>query len=249
VIVNEFRVMRARERGSLREGPRVRIHRPVRLSLARARERSFEELADYRTGEKAAGISSLFSCRIGRTPACGGHSVGLRPPFVASMSFISAPVSRRQSQANPSLKPKFPASRENTGNFVRLGLRRNAEPKYNNLQSNSLRIGTGNLIRPCRELIRAIREFFRLIRESPAGRASGRPGLDDSAARRLRRFCRHRRARLALPPRGVIVPERLASAFVARWCAGYKVETSDGVFRVRDDEPAARTAASMHRTP
>jgi hypothetical protein len=31
-------------------------------------------LADYRTGEKAAGISSLFSCRIGRTPACGGHA-------------------------------------------------------------------------------------------------------------------------------------------------------------------------------
>ena len=32
--------------------------------------------------------------------------------------------------------------------------------KYNSLRSNSLRIGTGNLIRPCRELIRAIREFF-----------------------------------------------------------------------------------------
>jgi hypothetical protein len=28
---------------------------------------------DYRTGEKAAGISSLFSCRIGRTPVWGGH--------------------------------------------------------------------------------------------------------------------------------------------------------------------------------
>jgi len=37
----------------------------------------------------------------------------------------------------------------------------------------------------------------------------------------------------------------LASAFVARWCGGYKVETTDGVFRVRDDEPAAGTAASM----
>jgi hypothetical protein len=40
----------------------------------------------------------------------------------------------------------------------------------------------------------------------------------------------------------------LANAFVARWGAGYKVETADGVFRVRDDEPAARTAASLHRT-
>jgi hypothetical protein len=41
----------------------------------------------------------------------------------------------------------------------------------------------------------------------------------------------------------------LASAFVARWCAGYKVETAEGVFRIRTDEPAARTTASMHRTP
>jgi len=29
----------------------------------------------------------------------------------------------------------------------------------------------------------------------------------------------------------------LAGAFMARWCAGYKVETAEGVFRVRDDEP------------
>ena len=28
----------------------------------------------YRTGEKSAGISSLFSCRIGRTPVWGGHA-------------------------------------------------------------------------------------------------------------------------------------------------------------------------------
>jgi len=41
----------------------------------------------------------------------------------------------------------------------------------------------------------------------------------------------------------------LASAFVARWCAGYKVETAEGVFRVRTDEPVARTTAGMHRTP
>ena len=30
--------------------------------------------AGYRTGEKDAEISSLFSCRIGRTPACGGQA-------------------------------------------------------------------------------------------------------------------------------------------------------------------------------
>jgi hypothetical protein len=41
----------------------------------------------------------------------------------------------------------------------------------------------------------------------------------------------------------------LASAFVARWCAGYKVETTEGMFRVRADEPMVRTAPSMHRTP
>ena len=42
---------------------------------------------------------------------------------------------RRQSRANPSLEPKFPASRENTGNFIHFGLgahqrqaKRGAEP-------------------------------------------------------------------------------------------------------------------------
>ena len=41
----------------------------------------------------------------------------------------------------------------------------------------------------------------------------------------------------------------LASAFVARWCAGYEVETAEGVFRVRTDERAATARAAMHRTP
>jgi hypothetical protein len=41
----------------------------------------------------------------------------------------------------------------------------------------------------------------------------------------------------------------LASAFVARWCSGYKVETAEGVFRVRDDEPTPRIEAGLHRTP
>ncbi len=41
----------------------------------------------------------------------------------------------------------------------------------------------------------------------------------------------------------------IAGAFVARWCAGYKVETAEGVFRVRDDEPTPRTGAGLHRTP
>jgi hypothetical protein len=41
----------------------------------------------------------------------------------------------------------------------------------------------------------------------------------------------------------------LASAFVARWCVGAKAETAEGVFQVREDEPAARVAAGLHRTP
>ena len=41
----------------------------------------------------------------------------------------------------------------------------------------------------------------------------------------------------------------LASAFVARWCAGYKFETAEGVLRVRDDEPTPRIEATRHRTP
>lgn len=41
----------------------------------------------------------------------------------------------------------------------------------------------------------------------------------------------------------------IASAFVARWCAGYKVETAEGMFRVRQDEPARRIPAAQHRTP
>ena len=41
----------------------------------------------------------------------------------------------------------------------------------------------------------------------------------------------------------------LASAFVARWCARSIVETGDGVFRIRDDEPAPRIGVGLHRTP
>ena len=41
----------------------------------------------------------------------------------------------------------------------------------------------------------------------------------------------------------------LASAFVARWCAGYKIETAEGVFKLRTDQRTARSIASMHRTP
>jgi hypothetical protein len=41
----------------------------------------------------------------------------------------------------------------------------------------------------------------------------------------------------------------LASAFVARWCVGGRADTTGGVFRVREDEPASRVAAGLHRTP
>ena len=41
----------------------------------------------------------------------------------------------------------------------------------------------------------------------------------------------------------------LASGFVARWCRGYRVETVEGAFEIRDDAPAARRGAPLHRTP
>jgi hypothetical protein len=48
------------------------------------------------------------------------------------------------------------------------------------------------------------------------------------------------RIRIGVPPGG----------FGQRYTgAGYKIETAEGVFRVRTDEPAARTTASLHRTP
>jgi hypothetical protein len=45
------------------------------------------------------------------------------------------------------------------------------------------------------------------------------------------------------------VDATLASAFVARWCVGSKVQTAGGVFQVREDEPAPRVGAGLHRTP
>ena len=41
----------------------------------------------------------------------------------------------------------------------------------------------------------------------------------------------------------------LASAFVARWCVGAKVETAGGVFQVREDELVPRVGFGLHRTP
>jgi hypothetical protein len=41
----------------------------------------------------------------------------------------------------------------------------------------------------------------------------------------------------------------LASAFVARWCVSTKVEAAGGVFCVREDDPAPRVGAGLHRTP
>jgi hypothetical protein len=41
----------------------------------------------------------------------------------------------------------------------------------------------------------------------------------------------------------------VAGAFVARWCIGYKVETAEGAFRMREDESEPRVGARLHRTP
>jgi len=39
-----------------------------------------------------------------------------------------------------------------------------------------------------------------------------------------------------------------AAAFASRWCAVPKVEISEGVFRVRVDQPMPRAAAGLHKT-
>jgi len=41
----------------------------------------------------------------------------------------------------------------------------------------------------------------------------------------------------------------LASAFVARWCAGSTAETQGGVFKMRDDRPTPRTTVAPLQTP
>ena len=41
----------------------------------------------------------------------------------------------------------------------------------------------------------------------------------------------------------------LANAFVARWCLGYRIETVEGSFPLREDAPAERVPAKPHSTP
>jgi hypothetical protein len=41
----------------------------------------------------------------------------------------------------------------------------------------------------------------------------------------------------------------IASAFVARWCAGHRAEAADGLFRVREDVPTPRVGAAYHTAP
>ena len=45
------------------------------------------------------------------------------------------------------------------------------------------------------------------------------------------------------------VDATLASAFVARWCAATKIETTGGVLQVREDEPTPRVGAGLYRAP
>ena len=41
----------------------------------------------------------------------------------------------------------------------------------------------------------------------------------------------------------------ITGAFVARWCQAQRVEIADGLYRVREDEPARRIGAAHHKTP
>ena len=96
------------------------------------------------------------------------------PRFKRNRKFADSPLEEGLERTQSS-KAKFPASWENTGNFVRLGPEcaywlANSGPNSMAYDPNSLRIGTGNLFRPSSELNRAIREFICQIRESRAGR-------------------------------------------------------------------------------
>src|SRR5262249_11799810 len=74
VIVNEFRVMRAQERDSLREGPRVRIHLPPGASL-----RTFGEVDPERetagAGSKGVTLPVSISAPIAVTEATGSPNL------------------------------------------------------------------------------------------------------------------------------------------------------------------------------
>src|SRR5205814_1453850 len=41
----------------------------------------------------------------------------------------------------------------------------------------------------------------------------------------------------------------IASGFVARWCIGHRADATDGVYRIREDEPTPRVTAADHKTP
>jgi len=41
----------------------------------------------------------------------------------------------------------------------------------------------------------------------------------------------------------------IASAFVARWCAGHRAASLDGLFQIREDEPKKRVPQKGHKTP
>jgi hypothetical protein len=40
-----------------------------------------------------------------------------------------------------------------------------------------------------------------------------------------------------------------AHAFVARFCCGYRIETIEGAFAIRNERPAAPRRAAAHKTP
>src|SRR6266481_609514 len=40
-----------------------------------------------------------------------------------------------------------------------------------------------------------------------------------------------------------------AHAFVARFCYGYRVETIEGAFAIRNDAPPTRRGSAVHKTP
>ncbi len=160
--------------------PRHLLHRPRRSSWAARTPKHLDALQPA-SRNLAESLSSVD--QIARLPHLDRSSIAdWIPTFGSSMecapkmTFATDSALEEGVTSEPvSWMAKFPASWENTGNFARLDPRvrtigSESRIEFNGLRPNSLRIGTGNLFPPSRELNQVTREFIRLIRESRAGR-------------------------------------------------------------------------------
>ena len=67
----------------------------------------------------------------------------------------------------------------------------------------------------------------------------------------VRLVCRNSKVPVSLKHQATIyfADATIASAFVARWCAGHRAASLDGLFQIREDEPKKRVPLKGHKTP